>query len=461
MPPQRPPAPRPAQIWRSAREPLFWLDADLRVAWANPAFEAFAGAPAESVVGLACPSHGPTGEGGAADLAASLAPPPEALAGRVATTIAAFLSPDGEPRRRTLLFQPFLDASGSPLGLLGRVLDPDEPAPPGADRAEDAGHRPRIDLMDALAALRARFGIDSLVGAGPAHRRLMERIRVAAAVRRPVLLVGEPGTGKRHAARAIHQLGDPDAPLRALDCEALPAQILDRELFLPDDPERPAPARMAGADGSSVLLGDVAALPRDLQARLAEALEPGEGRVRLLAVTTADPEAAVRDAVLREDLFLALSVLTIPLAPLRERREEIPLLAQALLERINRRGGPQRAGFAPAAADVLAAYHWPGNLREMGRVVEFAHGRGPAPLIAPDDLPADVRGHLADAYPPPKPAPPRPLDDILLDVERRLIENALARARRNKSRAADILGVSRPRLYRRLKELGFPDVDDE
>jgi len=170
---------------------------------------------------------------------------------------------------------------------------------------------------------------------------------------------------------------------------------------------------MAGADGSSVLLGDVAALPRDLQARLAEALEPGEGRVRLLAVTTADPEAAVRDAVLREDLFLALSVLTIPLAPLRERREEIPLLAQALLERINRRGGPQRAGFAPAAADVLAAYHWPGNLREMGRVVEFAHGRGPAPLIAPDDLPADVRGHLADAYPPPKPAPPRPLDDII------------------------------------------------
>ncbi|WP_337174314.1 sigma 54-interacting transcriptional regulator [Paludisphaera sp.] len=461
MPPPRPSAPKPEQLWRSAREPLFWLDADLRVAWVNPAFEAFSAIPADSVVGLTCPAHGPTGQGGPADLAASLAPPPEALAGRVATTAAVFVDPERGPARRGILFQPFRDPAGAPLGMLGRILDPDEPAPPGAIAAEGLGHRARLALMDAQAALRGRFGVDSLIGSGPAHRRLMEQIRVAATVRRPVLLVGEPGSGKRHAARAIHLLQAPDAPLRALDCEALPAAILDRELFLPDDPERPGPARLGGVEGSTVLLGDVASLPRDVQARLVEALEPADDRVRVLAVTASDPEALVRDGTLREDLLLALSVLTIRMAPLHERREEIPLLAQGLLERINRRGGPQRAGFTPAAEEILAAYHWPGNLREMARVVEHAHGRGDAPLIAPDDLPADVRGHLADAYPAPKPAPPRPLDDILVDVERRLIENAMARSRRNKSRAAEILGVSRPRLYRRLKELGFPDVDED
>lgn len=461
MPPPRPSTSRPEQAWRSAREPLFWLAPDLRISWVNPAFESFCGLPADSVAGLACPAHGPIGDDPAADLAACLTPPPEALAGRVATTAATFACPGGSQARRSLLFQPFHDASGSLLGLLGRILDADEPPPAEAIRAEEAGHRLRIGLMDAIATLRDRFGIDSLIGAGPAHRRLLEQLRVAAAVRRPVLFVGEPGAGKRHAARAVHQLGTSAAPLRAFDCEALPTEVLSRELFAPDDPEAPGAARLAGIAGSSVLLGDIAALPRDLQARLAEALEAGEDRVRILAATTADPEAAAREGTLREDLFLALSVLTIRLAPLRERREEIPLLAQGFLERINRRGGPQRAGFARGAEDALSAYHWPGNLRELARVVEHAHGRGDAPLIAPEDLPADIRGHLADAYPPPKPAPPQPLDDILVDVERRLIENALARARRNKSRAAEILGVSRPRLYRRLKELGFPDVDDE
>ncbi len=444
----RPSAPRPEQIWKSARQPLFWLDPELRLAWANPAFEATAGAAA--------------GEADAADLAARLAPPPEALAGRVAVTVATFAAPDadGAERRRGLIFQPFQDASGALLGLLGRILDPDESVPDAAIRAEEAGHRLRVALMDARSALRERFGIDAMIGAGAAHRRLLEQVRLAAAVRLPVLLTGEPGSGKRHAARAIHRLHAPDSPLRALDCEALPATILDRELFLADDPDRPGSIRLAGGDGATVIVGDVAAMPRDVQARLVAALADDDGRVRVLAVTSAVPEAAIGDGTLREDLHLALSVLTIRLAPLRARRDEIPLLAQAMLERIDRRGGPTRAGFTRAAEDALTAYHWPGNLRELERVVAFAHGRGESPLIAPEDLPADVRGHLADAFPPPKPTLPRPLDEILLDVERRLIENALVRSRRNKSRAAEILGLSRPRLYRRLRELGFPDVDD-
>ncbi|MDG3005274.1 sigma 54-interacting transcriptional regulator [Paludisphaera mucosa] len=466
MPPSRPPTLRPEQVWRSAREPLFWLDAGLRVAWVNPAFEELTGVAAAAVVGSACPAYGPSGEGDAADLAASLSPPPEALAGRCATAFALFVRPDGARLRRAVAFQPFRDGRGALLGLLGRILEADESPPSPPPGAESEGHRLRVLLMDARASLLERFGFDSMVGSGPAHRRLLEQVRLAAAVRRPVLFVGEAGTGKRHAARAVHQLGAGDGPaLKVLDCEALPAEILDRELFVAAETgaaaEPAARPRLAAADGSSLLIGDLAALPRDIQAKLAAALEAGDDRVRILAVTTGDPEADVRSEVLRGDLYLALSVLTIRLSPLRDRRDEIPLLAQNFLERLNRRGGRQRPGFARAAEDALAAYHWPGNLRELARVVEHAHGRGEAGLVSEADLPADVRGNLGDAHPPPRPAPPRPLDEILTDVERRLIENALSRSRRNKSRAAEILGVSRPRLYRRLKELGFPDADED
>ncbi|WP_165248356.1 sigma 54-interacting transcriptional regulator [Paludisphaera soli] len=463
MPPPRPSPLRPEQIWRSAREPLFWLDPDLRVAWVNPAFEELTGFPADAIVGVSCPAHGPSGDGDVVELAAGLAPPPEALAGRASWAPSLLVRPDGAGVRRVLAFLPFCDPQGELLGVLGRVLDADARPEPSPAEAESEAHALRVRLMDARAALRARHGFDSLLGGGPAHRRLLEQLRVAAGSGRPTLFVGEPGVGKRHAARVVHQLGAGDgSTLRAFDCEALPAAILDRELFGPVDPEAPpSRPRLAAADGSSILVGDLAALPRDLQARLAAALEGDEGRVRVLAVATGDPEAAVRSEILREDLYLALSVLVVHLSPLRDRRDDIPLLAQNFLERLNRRGGRQRPGFARAAEDILAAYHWPGNLRELARVVEHAHGRGGPSLIVVEDLPADIRGHLGDAYPAPKPAPPRPLDETLVEVERRLIEDALARCRRNKSRAAEILGVSRPRLYRRLKELGFPDVEEE
>ena len=120
----------------------------------------------------------------------------------------------------------------------------------------------------------------------------------------------------------------------------------------------------------------------------------------------------------------------------------------------------QQSGFAPRALETLTAYDWPGNLPELARVIEHAHARAAGPLIAVDDLPATIRGNLGGAYnPPAAPASIKPLDELLTEVERRLIETALRQSRSNKSRAAEILGISRPRLYRRIKELNLPDDD--
>jgi DNA-binding NtrC family response regulator len=215
--------------------------------------------------------------------------------------------------------------------------------------------------------------------------------------------------------------------------------------------------RLSLGDGSTLLIYEIHTLPRDLQARLVAALDTP---VRLLATTARDPELMVSSEKLHPELYYALTTLVVHLRPLRERRDELPLLAQHLLERTNERGGEQRTGFTPQAISALLAYGWPGNLRELARVIDsaHAHSKGDGAMISDQDLPSSMRGNLGAGYPAPAPANAiRPLDQLLTDVERRLIETALRRARSNKSRAADLLGISRPRLYRRIKELNVPD----
>src|SRR5262249_38681905 len=158
-----------------------------------------------------------------------------------------------------------------------------------------------------------------------------------------------------------HQHGpDRQRPFIAFDCEAMPAEILERELFGAADPDgsRRRP-RLSLGDGSTLLIDEVLSLPRDLQVRLVDSLD---SPVRLMATTAREPEPAVRDERLRPELYYALTTLVLRLLPLRERRDELPALAQHFLERVNQRGGAQRGGFAPQALEALTSYDWPGNL---------------------------------------------------------------------------------------------------
>jgi DNA-binding NtrC family response regulator len=458
----------PNQLWQRAREPVFWLDPALKFTWVNHAWEELTGYPAESVVGLTCEAHGPTRAGDLTDLAASFHPPPEVLSGEAAGTLTLILAAGGTELWRRVEFWPFRDDRDVLVGLLGLVRAADG-RPCVAD--SDA-NRLHVELLEIRQQLQKRIGFDSLVGFGPSHRRLLEQVRLAAGSTTPLLIVGESGTGKRQVARAIHENGAArHQPLVPFDCEALPAEILDRELFGAPEPEFsdgrfPPSARGTGRprlsllEGSTLLIREVLLLPRDLQARLAASLD---SPVRLLATTTRDPELALEAEEIRPELYFALTTLVVRLVPLRERRAELPLLAQHLLERANERGGKQRTAFSTPALSALLSYNWPGNLRELARVIDHAHalGRGDGPLVSLEDLPAAIRGNLGASCPSPsRPQPIKPLDELLTDVERRAIETALRQARGNKSRAADVLGISRPRLYRRIKELGLADDDE-
>jgi len=453
------------QLWQHAREPIFWLDPALKLTWVNRAWEKLTGHPAESVVGLTCQAHGSTGAGDLADLAASFQPPPESLAGQPTGKKALILHARGGAIWHRVEFWPFVDEHDALIGLLGWVRSADDqPSLP-----DSQANQLHVELLEIRRQLQKEGGFDSLIGLGPSHRRMLDQVRLAAASTIPVLIVGEPGTGKRQVARAIHQSGPGrQQPLIPFDCESLPAEILERELFglerFASGGAAPTSSgggagrpRLSLADGSTVLIREILLLPRDLQARLVAALD---APVRLLATTCSDPETALEGEQIRPELYFALTTLVLRLDPLRERRDELRVLSQHFLERANQRGGEERAGFSPEAITALMTYDWPGNLRELARVIDHAHAqpRGDGRLVSLDDLPPSIRGNLGGGFAPPKPPISiQPLDELLTEVERRSIETVLRLARGNKSRAAELLGISRPRLYRRIKELNLPD----
>jgi PAS domain S-box-containing protein len=451
-PPLRPGV-RLGTLFQNAREPVFVLNAERRLVFVNRAWEELTGRAAADVLGLSDSPQDSVQADDPESLASSLRPPPEALAGQPAGRPTVILHPSGQRHWRRVEFWPFHDEQGGLLGLLGLIRDPD--APPHVPDSE--AQRLQSQLLALRRRLLDRYGFDSLIGQGPAHSRLLEQVAAAAATTATVLIVGEPGTGKRHVARTIHQQSPRRrAPLIPIDCAVLPPEVIEQELF--GAGEGPLSSALRLPEGSTLLLSHLLELPRDLQGRLAAALD---GRVRLLATTSGDLEQARAQDRLRPDFYYAVTTLVIRLAPLRERGDDVLLLAQHFLERANRRAGRPRLGFQPEAIAALRAYDWPGNLRELARVIDTAHDRGHEQFIGVDDLPAAICGHLGAAYPPP-PAPPpvTPLDALLNQLERRLIEQALRRARQNKSRAAELLNISRPRLYRRLKELNIPDLPE-
>jgi DNA-binding NtrC family response regulator len=265
-----------------------------------------------------------------------------------------------------------------------------------------------------------------------------------------VLLAGEPGSGKEWLAHLIHNEGPHrERSFAALDCSRLPGGVLfDLLVGERGDNQR--------GQLATVYLKEPANLPRELQARLAERLANRVGP-RVLAGCAA-PDADVRLGRLLEELHGALSTLVIAVPPLRERRADLPFLVERLLERVSAKDGlPWK--LTQAAWDVLQRYQWPGNLDELADVLTQACRHATGEAIDAAGLPAALR--FAVESPPARPERGLPLDTILEQVERRLLELALQRTGGHRTKAAELLGIWRPRLNRRLEALGLADPSAE
>jgi DNA-binding NtrC family response regulator len=437
-------------FFHRSREPLFLLNRRRRLVFVNRAWEELTGMPGGQARGLACTRRAPAEPGPWEALARALAPPAEVLHGQPGR--ARRLAPAAGPARRwwDLVFFPLQDEHGL-LGILGTIT------PVAGDAAT-----PALPLPEKLVALRQavaqRYGFDQLASSLPALRRVAEQVRLAAQTGVPVLVWGEPGTGKQWLARTIHHQGrDRERTFAALDCARLPPAALAAALFGDEGLTR-------RADVGTLYLKQPARLPRDLQARLGEWLavrgewgaapSPPTGP-RVIAGGSADPATA---ELLAEELHCALGTLVIHVPPLRERQADLPDLVERLLERANGDGPRRVVGLTPPAWELVRAYPWPGNLRELYAVLAGARARATGERLDAADLPAYLRLAVTlDRTPAASPERVLPLDQLLEEVERRLIRLALRMAQGNKSRAAELLAIWRPRLHRRMEVLGIDE----
>lgn len=313
------------------------------------------------------------------------------------------------------------------------------------------------DLREQL----ARMSPDEVVGRSALMQALLEEAGQVADSEATVLVTGESGTGKGRLARWIHD----HSPRRArkmitVNCGALPENLLESELFGHEAGAfTGATGRREGrfdlARGGTLFLDEVTEMSPSVQVKLLRVLQDGEyervggtrtlqADVRILAATNRDPEQAIRDGQLREDLYYRLNVIGLQLPPLRERREDVPLLAQHFLRIHAARNRRDVSAFAPAAVDALVAWLWPGNVRELENAVERAVVLCRGDTIEPAHLPRAMRN--AESSPD---ALSFRVGTPLKDVERAMIETTLAACDGDKSMAARLLGITARTIYRR------------
>ncbi len=325
------------------------------------------------------------------------------------------------------------------------------------------------------AQLQDRFKLEGIVGRTPIMQQLFELLRTVAATSSTVLITGETGTGKELAARAIHDASPRRAQrFVAINCSAIPETLLEAELF---GHVRGAftgaianrQGRIEQANRGTLFLDEVGTMSPSLQAKLLRVLQSREFErvgdsqtikvdVRVVAATNSDLKKMVAEGSFREDLFYRLNVIPVRVPPLRERRADIPLLAQYFLDQFAREASPPRGRvtIAQEAQQALMAFAWPGNVRQLENVIERAFALSPGrQQILATDLPPEFQQLSMTADPADYVLPDAGVDleHVVAKFEHALIRRALDRTEGNKSQAADFLRVKRTTLIEKLKRL--------
>ncbi|MEW5774625.1 MAG: sigma-54 dependent transcriptional regulator [Thermodesulfobacteriota bacterium] len=337
------------------------------------------------------------------------------------------------------------------------------------------------ELRERLAGDGAASGF---IGQSPAAQRVRDLIEQAGPSEATVLILGESGTGKELVAQGLHLASQRrDFPLVKVNCAALPGELLESELFgyvkgAFTGAAKDKPGRFQLAHGGTLFLDEVGDLPLSLQAKLLRAIQervveplgsvrPAPTDVRLLAATNRDLAAEVAAGRFREDLFFRLNVLEVRIPPLRERAEDIPLLAAHLLARLaakNRRPEPR---ISPRFLEALSRYPWPGNVRELENALERALILSRTDTLRPDDLPPQVADPALAALRPGGPAsavaapPAAASPPSLEEAERQALLAALDAHAGHRQKTADALGISRRTLQYKLKKFGLLGRDEE
>ncbi|HLQ51098.1 MAG TPA: sigma-54 dependent transcriptional regulator, partial [Terriglobales bacterium] len=318
--------------------------------------------------------------------------------------------------------------------------------------------------------IKSKEGLGNIVGRAPEMEKLYRFICKAASSAYPVLIHGESGTGKELVARSIHFSGpNHDKPFIPVDCGSLVPTLIESELFgyvkgAFTGANRSKEGLLSLANGGTVFLDEIGELGTDLQVKLLRALQEKEIRpvgatrpvsinVRILAATNRNLETAVEQGNFRKDLYFRLNVLSLRVPPLRERKQDIPLLVGHFLDRLSRLTGSQRI-ISDEALKIMLAYDWPGNVRELENCLERASAMSSGPLIHSGDLPTALQNAMRQQ----SNADMRQSTIIpIAQLEREAILNALRQLKGDKLEAAKKLGMGKTTLYRKIREYHLED----
>jgi DNA-binding NtrC family response regulator len=325
--------------------------------------------------------------------------------------------------------------------------------------------------------LREAGRLGDLVGASKPMQDVMRIVEMSAPSSASVLITGETGSGKEIVARTIHKLSPrATGPFVAINCSAIPETLMESEIF---GHERGAftgaAERRIGcfelAEGGTLLLDEIGEMPAPTQAKLLRVLEDHKVRrlgsktetpvdVRVLAATNKDPEQAVGSGHLRQDLYFRLNVFHINLPPLRDHKDDIPLLVEHMLRDVNAKHGKHVRGIGAEVMDIFMSHMWPGNIRELRNVLERASIMCEKELITRACLPGEF-GKTSAKGPSDLTAIKFPIGTTVDAMERELILQTLNATGNNKTRAAELLGISLKTLHNKLKEYGGDRAETE
>jgi DNA-binding NtrC family response regulator len=323
--------------------------------------------------------------------------------------------------------------------------------------------------------LEETYGFENIVGVSDKMKSTFALMRRFAATDGTVLIAGESGTGKELIVRAIHQASNrKSGPFVVVNCGAIPPNLIESEFFgheagsFTDAKERRL-GKFEAADGGTLFLDEIGELTLEAQVKLLRVIEEGSFSrvggskpiavdVRVMAATNRDLEAMVEDGKFREDLYWRLNVLSLNVCPLRERKEDVPLLVEHFLERYAAPLGIEHPNVSDKILELLIAYEWPGNVRELQNCIYSAMTIAGGPTIEPADLPRRI---YFDSKQPDRASTVSgrtPLAEIAAEAtekaEREAISRALKETGGNREKAAELLGIGRKTLYRKLKQYG-------
>ena len=451
--PKRARTTRRLEVWlKDTDQALFVLNAQRRLVFFNRGCERLTGWAAPDLLGQKCDYVSEADCHTAAALLASLAPPPEAWTGELEQAPVNLPCRVEAPLPRVIYYFPLADSDQDVKAILGIIAPAPETHGSVLVPSTQTLH---AELAVLRQAVRERYGDGNLIGNSLSMRRAFEQVKLAQSVSTPVLFVGETGVGKQHLARVVHYHGPHGKQAFVpLDCRASNQDLLPTLVKMRGDQQ--SESLRLGA----VYFEHIDQAPADFQRALVEWLEHGSSPARILAGSTRSLQPLVEADQFSSELYFALTSLVVEIPPLRERPQDLEPLTQHFVEELNRDATLQVGGVSDDVWRQFRRYNWPGNIAELKRVIVETRAVCTDPQLKSEHLPFRFRtGVTAQSMEPAQRPKIESLDRLLEQVEREQIELALAECRDNKARAAELLGITRPRLYRRMEVLGIADTD--